>query len=85
MLRVDVVNGNLAVKLDTSQPEPAKCDKCGCEINPSLDYCEGCVKQYLEVFKAELEYLMNDYPNVELVPKGPNLVIRHKYGEEIYF
>ncbi|KJS23128.1 MAG: hypothetical protein VR72_02880 [Clostridiaceae bacterium BRH_c20a] len=87
MLKVDVINGNLAVKLDTTLEleRDATCVKCGSVLNLSLGYCESCVKQHLESFKSDLEYLLQDYPDVKLVPKGPNLIIRHKYGEEIYF
>lgn len=83
MLKVDVINGNLAAKLEKPQNE-CVCLTCKKELNPSLGYCEDCVKGHMECFLGELEYLLIDYPDITLVAKGPNILIRHKHGEEIY-
>jgi hypothetical protein len=83
MLKVGVINGNLAVKLEET-PGECVCLICGKELNPSLGYCEDCVKDYMEYFLGELQCLAEAYPDLKLVAKGPNIIIRHKYGEEMY-
>lgn len=61
------------------------CPICGLPYPESYDYCKNCAEYKLRMFEIELQNLLNKYPDVSLIPKGANLVIRHKYGEEIYF
>ena len=58
---------------------------CDCDdVSPVEGYCKVCVLRHIETFRSDLENFLADYKDIELVAKGPNLIIRHKTGEEIY-
>lgn len=64
--------------------DPELCADCGKQLNNSFGYCQNCVKEYMQCFSEELVLLVSDYPDLKLVPKGPNVLIQHKTGDEIY-
>ncbi len=62
------------------------CYACDCEANHKVEgHCKKCVNNYLVTFREELRDFLEEYEDAELVAKGPNLILRHKTGEEIYF
>jgi len=62
-----------------------KCPVCGLPYLESYDYCKDCVLAELRKAEDELQMLHNNNPNVKVGTDGTNILLRHKYGEEIYF
>lgn len=60
----------------------SKCPDCGKEYPESYDYCKNCVEYELKNFEIELHDLLLTYPDVSIIAKGPNIVLRHVTGEE---
>lgn len=61
------------------------CTVCGARLNETLGYCQNCVAYELRNFEYELTNLLDKYPDISIIPDGPNLLIRHIHGEEIFF